>query len=146
LVLPVTVAVNCWVPPVSTEAEVGLMLTATTGGGALTVTVAEADFVLSATLVARTLKVPAVAGAVYRPAGEIVPPVADHVTAVLVVPVIVAVNCWVPPVCNDAEVGLRLMVTTGGGAVTITVAADDLLGSATLVAMTVKVPVVLGAV
>ena len=64
LLLPVTVAVNCWVPPVRSDAEVGLMLTPTTGGGALTVTVAEADFVLSATLVARTVRVPAVAGAV----------------------------------------------------------------------------------
>jgi len=52
------------VPPVRSEAEVGLMLTATTGGGALTVTVAEPDFVLSATLVAVTVNVPAAAGAV----------------------------------------------------------------------------------
>ena len=64
LLLPVTVAVNCCVAPVWSDAEVGLMLTATTGGGPATVTVAEADFVLSATLVARTVKVPAVAGAV----------------------------------------------------------------------------------
>ena len=64
LLLPVTVAVNCCVPLVCTDADVGLMLTATTGGGAVTVTLAEADFVVSATLVARTLKVPAVAGAV----------------------------------------------------------------------------------
>ena len=59
---PVTVAVNCWVPLVRIEAEVGEIVTATTG--ALTVTVAEADLVLSATLVAFTVKVPAVAGAV----------------------------------------------------------------------------------
>ena len=51
LVLPVTVAVNCWVVPVWTEAEVGLMLTATR----VTDTVAEADFVVSATLVAVTM-------------------------------------------------------------------------------------------
>jgi hypothetical protein len=38
--------------------------TAIVGGGVVTVTVAEADFVLSATLVARTVKVPAVLGAV----------------------------------------------------------------------------------
>ena len=64
LLLPVTVAVNCWVPPGRSDAEVGLTLTATTGGGAVTVTVAEADFVLSATLVAVTVNVPALAGAV----------------------------------------------------------------------------------
>ena len=59
---PLTVAVNCRVALVKSEAEVGEMVTATTG--ALTVTVAEADLVLSATLVAVTVKVPAVPGAV----------------------------------------------------------------------------------
>jgi hypothetical protein len=62
--VPVTVAVNCCVAPVTSDADVGLMLTATTGGGALTVTVAVANLVLSATLVVRTVNVPAVAGAV----------------------------------------------------------------------------------
>ena len=33
LLLPVTVAVNCCVPPAGNEAEAGLMLTETTGGG-----------------------------------------------------------------------------------------------------------------
>ena len=51
--------------------------------GALTVTVAEADFVLSATLVAVTVTLPAVAGAVRRPAAEIVPAEADHVMPLL---------------------------------------------------------------
>jgi hypothetical protein len=51
LLLPLTLAVNCWVPPVSIEAEVGEMVTAT----ALTVTVAEADLVESAALVAVTV-------------------------------------------------------------------------------------------
>ena len=65
----------------------------------------------------------------------------------MLLPVTVAVNCCVPPVCSDAVLGLMLTDTTGGGgAVTVTVAAADLLGSATLVAMTVNVPVVLGAV
>ena len=68
------------------------------GGGSVTVTDAVADFVVSATLVARTVNVPATAGAVYKPAVETVPPVADHVTAVFEVPVTVAVNCCVPPV------------------------------------------------
>jgi hypothetical protein len=53
---------------------------------------------LSATLVAITEYVPAVLGAVYSPELDIVPPVADHVTDVLLEPVTVAVNCWVAPV------------------------------------------------
>ena len=63
LLEPVTVAVNCCVAPVSSAAETGEMDTATTGG-VVTVTVAEADWVLSARLVAVTEYVPAVAGAV----------------------------------------------------------------------------------
>ena len=51
---PVTVAVNCLVAPVRIEAEVGEMATATTGV-ALTVTVADADLVVSAALVAVTV-------------------------------------------------------------------------------------------
>jgi hypothetical protein len=49
--VPVTVAVNCCVPPVVNDAEVGEIETAT----AVTVTVAEADLVLSAALVAVTV-------------------------------------------------------------------------------------------
>jgi hypothetical protein len=60
---PVTVAVNCCVAPVSRAAETGEMDTATTGG-VVTVTVAEADLVLLAWLVAVTEYVPALAGAV----------------------------------------------------------------------------------
>ena len=67
---------------------------------------------------------------------EIVPALADQVTAVLVVPVTVAVNCWVAPVCNDADVGLMLTATGGGGAVTVTVADADFVVSAALVAVT----------
>jgi len=50
------------VAPVESDAEPGEIDTATTG--ALTVTVADADFVESAALVAVTVKVPAVLGAV----------------------------------------------------------------------------------
>jgi len=75
-----------------------------------------------------------------------VPPVADHVTAVLLLPVTVAVNCCVAPVWSDAEVGLMLTATTGGGEVTVTLAEADLVLSATLVARTLKVPAVAGAV
>ena len=50
-----TVAVNCWVPPDETVAEVGEMKTATAGGAAVIETVALADFEGSATLVAVTV-------------------------------------------------------------------------------------------
>ena len=50
---PVTLAVNCCVPPTDSEAEVGEMAMATTG--ALTVTVADADLVELAALVAVTV-------------------------------------------------------------------------------------------
>ena len=72
----------------------------------------------------------------YSPVLEIVPPVADQVTAVLLVPVTVAVNCRVAPVCMDAEVGLMLTTTGGGTAVTVTAAKADFVVSATLVAVT----------
>ena len=77
---------------------------------------------------------------------DTVPPVADQVTAVLLLPVTVAVNCCVAPVWSDAEVGLMLTATTGGGEVTVTLAEADFVLSATLVAVTVRVPAVLGAV
>ena len=51
LLVPVTVAENCCVPPVRSEADVGDTETAT---GALTVTAAEADSIVSAMLVAVT--------------------------------------------------------------------------------------------
>jgi hypothetical protein len=73
---------------------------------------------------------------------ETVPPVADQVTAVLLLPVTVAVNCCVAPVMSAAVVGAMETETT----VTVTVAAADLVVSATLVAVTVKVPAVAGAV
>ena len=73
---------------------------------------------------------------------EIVPPVADQVTAVLLLPVTVAVNCCVPPVCSEAEVGVMLIDTR----VTVTVAEADFVVSAKLVAVTVNVPAVAGAV
>lgn len=61
--------------------------------GAVTVTRAEADFVVSATLVAVTVHVPAVAGAVYNPEAETVPQVSVHVTDRFEEPVTVEVNC-----------------------------------------------------
>ena len=89
---------------------------------------------------------PAVDGAVYIPLDETLPPLADQLTAVLLVPVTAAVNCCVPPVTNDAEVGVIEMPTTGGAALTVTLADADFVLSAALVAVTVKVPAVAGAV
>lgn len=131
LVVPVTVAKNCCVPPVNRELVVGEMETET---GALTVTSAEAVFVESAALFAVMVYVPAVVGAVYRPVLEIVPPVALQLTPVFVVPVTVAENCCVAPVRIEAEVGFT---ETEIGAETVTVAEADLVLSATLVAVTV---------
>jgi hypothetical protein len=71
---------------------------------------------------------------VYRPAEETVPPVAVQVTAVLLLPVTLAVNYCVPPVVREAVVGEMLTAT---GAVTVTVAEADLLVSAALVAVSV---------
>ena len=62
------------------------------GGAGVTFTVADADLVESARLVAVTVIVPVVVGAVRTPAVEIVPPVVAHPTEVFVVPVTVAVN------------------------------------------------------
>ena len=66
-------------------------------------------------------------GAVNSPELEIDPAVADQVTAVLVEPVTVAVNCWVPAEATEALVG---EIETDTGALTVTVAGADLLVSA----------------
>ena len=65
---------------------------------------------------------------------ETLPRVADHVTAVLLVPLTVAENCCVPPVWSDADAG---EIATATGALTTTVAEADLVVSAMLVAVTV---------
>ena len=62
--VPVTVAENPSVLPAATDADVGLMLMVIAGAAAVTITVAFADFELSAMLVAVTLNVPAVLPAV----------------------------------------------------------------------------------
>jgi hypothetical protein len=80
--------------------------------------------------------VPAVAGAVKRPLDETVPAVADQVTAVLLEPLTVAVNCCVPLVRIEAEMGEMLTETTVA-ALTVTVADADFVLSAMLVAVTV---------
>ena len=130
---PATEAVNCCVPPVTRVAEVGVIET-DTDVAALTVTVAEADLLVSAALVAFTVYVPAVLGAVYRPELDTVPPVADQVTEVFVEPVTEAVNCCVAPAISEVDVGL---METATGAATVIVAFADFVVSATLVAVTV---------
>src|SRR5437879_7678763 len=92
-------------------------------GGAEIMTEEEADLVASAALVAVTVTVVLVltAGAVKSPELEIVPAVADQVTAVLVEPVTVAVNCWVPAEATEALVG-DVETETETGTLTVTVA------------------------
>jgi hypothetical protein len=76
--------------------------------------VAVADLLESATLVAVTVKLPAVTPALYRPEVETVPPLAVHVTEVFEVPLTAAVNCCVPPACSEAEIGEMATVTPDG--------------------------------
>src|SRR5882757_3205841 len=121
VVLPCTLAENCNVPSVATEGEVGETLTELTGGvvEALTVTVAEADLVVSATLVAVMVAVPAEDGAVYFPAEVMVPDVAAQVTEVFVaVPWTVAAKESAPLGGVLAVAGVTLTEVTpepGGG-------------------------------
>lgn len=63
------------------------------------------------------------------------PPVAVQVTAVLLVPVTAAVNCCVALVCIEADAG-DIETATTAGADTVTVADEDFVLSATLVAVT----------
>ena len=141
------------------EADVGEIVTPVTEadggveGAAVTVTLAEPDLVVSAALVAVTVSVPAFAGALYKPTPVIVPSVAFHVTALLVVePATVAVKVSVPPVIDAAGDGDTVTELTAGvvgfvgAAVTVIVAIPDLVASAALVAVTVSVPAFAGAV
>ena len=73
------------------------------------------------------------------------PPVAVHVTPVFDEPVTFAEKVWVLPVCSDAEVGVTLTATAAAVA-TVTLAVAVFEVSATLVAVTSKVPAVLPAV
>lgn len=104
---PGTVALNCCVRPAPIIAEPG-----DTDISLRTVTVALALADVSATLVAVTVCVPVTEGAVYKPAAVIVPTLAfppltlstAQVTAVLLEPVTVAVNCVVAPTAMFAVV------------------------------------------
>jgi hypothetical protein len=75
-------------------------------------------------------------GAVYRPLVESVPTLGliFHVTLVLLLPVTVAVNCCVFEADRLTEAGL---VVTATGGIRVTMALEDLVESATLVAVIV---------
>ncbi len=90
----------CWRLKVVGLAEIEKSFTV-----ALTVTAAEADLLVSATLVAVTTKLPGFMGAAYAPLEEMLPPLAFQVTDVLLVPLTLAENCWLLPHCSDAELG-----------------------------------------
>jgi uncharacterized membrane protein YdcZ (DUF606 family) len=81
----------------------------------------------------------------------IVPRAAFHVTDLFVVePATLALKVTLPPVCSEVAAGDTVTELTGGalggGVVTVTLAVSDLVGSATLVAVTVSVPALAGAV
>jgi hypothetical protein len=146
--VPATVAVPCDVCAV--VIDVALIVTETlviVGGGAVTVTCALPDFVVSSVEVAVIVAVPVPAG-VNTPALETVPPavpLTDHVTPLEYepVPATVAVACVV---CAVVIVdGFSVTVTdvmVGAAAPTVTVALPDFVGSSTEVAVIVAIPVV----
>jgi len=113
LELPLTAAVNCCEPPLESDAEPGEIVTATVTV-AVTLTAAEADLLVSAMLVAVTTKLPVVMGAVYIPPVEIFPPLAFQLTAVLLVPLTLAANCWLLPKGSDDELGNTATATETG--------------------------------
>ena len=123
-----------------TEGELGVIVVA-----ALTVMLACADFVPSATLVAFTVAVVVelTCGAVNNPLEETDPMFVLHVTPVLLVLLTEAVSCLVPPDEILALVGETVMLTAATGGLTVTVALALLVGSAALVALTVAVVLVL---
>ena len=117
LLEPCTEATNCCPAPDFTDAEVGETDTLTVGGATVgtTLTTELALFVLSAELVARTViaVVAETLGAVKTPVLEIIPAEADQVTAVLLVPSTLAVNCRLPPAVTLVLVGEMEMLTLG---------------------------------
>src|SRR4030095_10586802 len=85
--------------------------------GAGTDTDADAVLLGSATLVALTMYVPGVTGAVYKPLAETEPPLTRQVTPVFVGPVTVAVNCCDSPGGNSVSLGKTLMLTITGAVI-----------------------------
>src|SRR5215469_10700566 len=90
-VRPVTLAVNCCVPPVKTVGVSGEIMTPVGAAAMVTFAVAERDG--SWTLVAVTVKLPVAAPAVYEPFALIVPLVAVQFTVAFEAPVTVAEHC-----------------------------------------------------
>lgn len=140
--VPETAARNCSVPSTATTVVTGVTLITS---GTMIVTVADADFVLSATEVAVNVTCAGLgtaSGAVYRPVCEIVPHAAPeqpapfrlHVTAVSDVPFTDAVNCCWVPVATCVAPGETLTVIVGK---MVTTALLDLVESAFEVAVTV---------
>ena len=105
-VLPVTLAVNCCLPPVCNCAVLGETATVTFTPARRTVTVALALRLGSEWLAAVTWKMPSPAGAVKRPVASTLPPSADQTTAVSELPMTVALNFTVAPGSMAAEGGL----------------------------------------
>jgi hypothetical protein len=144
--VPVTAAENVIDRQLSTDPDDGVIDTTTGGGGGVTVTVAVSDLVGSAWLVATTVHVRATVGAVYTPAGVIVPHPAvgtDHVTAVFDAFATIAVNVTVPPATTEGVLG---EIATLTGATTLTAACPLTAGAARLVALTWNTPDEPGAV
>jgi hypothetical protein len=152
----VTVAVNACIAPACTLAVGGATVTAIGAGAAVTVIVAEADFVVSATDVAVSVTVGGVgtfAGAVYviatpepLDAADNVPHVAPlqpapesaHVTPLLAGSLVtVAVNGCAAPTCTLAVVGATVTLIGNGGAVKVIVTEADFVVSSTDFAVTV---------
>jgi len=109
---PCTTPVNCAVPPFGEDAEVGEIVTSVTPelAAETIVTVAVADLLASASLVALTVAVPGIGGAVYSPAEEIVPIEALQVTALSsTAPCTKARNCNVSLVDSRPEAGEMVM-------------------------------------
>ena len=124
--VPVTLALKGWVPAVTTEALAGLRLNSTATAVTI-VTLAEADLLGSAALVALTVTDAGegtIIGATYNPLAEIVPhaapvqpePLTVHVIAPLEVPLTFPEKLCVPP---TASVGLPGFTVTAMGVVVI---------------------------
>lgn len=145
-VVPVTVAVNCCVRPSTTCAEAGAMVTPTF---CTISTAALADLLVSAEEVAVMVAKGGTGideGAVYKPVVEIEPhvvpaqsyPLILHVTAVLLVPVTVDVNCCFAPASTEAELGDTLTLTVLDEMVTVVEPLTDGFWSDAAVTVTVS--------
>jgi hypothetical protein len=141
---PDTVALKVVAVPTVTVGLAGVMAPMETTGVATTVTVVVLVLEVSAWAAAVMVTVPDVVGAVQIPAGVMVPALALQFTAVSALPVTVAANCVVVPVCTVGLAGV--MALTATPSTTFTVVVDFLAVSAWAVAVIVTVWAVAGAV